>query len=374
MQRRRLFTPATISKPPTTSSDDASDSNEIPTETHIPDVSTEVADLKEEVTHLKEKCCSMEREINMLRDERNKLKEKLQKVTFSMDSIISDNDEDRQNRKMRFYAGLPSMAVFMWIFSLVNNFITKRQIISSENQLLLTLMKLRLELQNTDLAYRFGISSSTVSLIINECIPILSQRLKFLIKWPSTDTLTRNMPEKFKKRFSKCKVIIDCTEFFMDRPFNLKSRAQTWSNYKHHHTLKALIGITPYGSVSFLSKLWGGRISDKEITEKSGFYRKIQYGDQVMADRGFTISHELAKLGATLVMPPFTKGRKQLPGHAVERARQLSALRIHVERAIERIKNFSILKSTLPITLVPLASDILTVCAALTNLQPKLIK
>ncbi len=118
----------------------------------------------------------------------------------------------------------------------------------------------------------------------------------------------------------------------------------------------------------------GGRISDKELTEKSRFYDFIEYGDQVMADRGFTISHELAKKGATLVMPPFVKGRKQLPGRTVETARQLSALRIHVERQMERIKNFTILKNTMPVTFFPIASDILTVCAALTNLQPKLIK
>ena len=86
-----------------------------------------------------------------------------------------------------------------------------------------------------------------------------------------------------------------------------------------------------------------------------------------MADRGFLIVEELAKCGATLVMPPFLKGRKQLPGHDVERARQLSALRIHVERAIER-------KNTLPLTLVPISSDILAVCCSLSNLTPKCIK
>lgn len=235
-------------------------------------------------------------------------------------------------------------------------------------------MKLRHALTNNDLAYRFGISSSTVSDIINDCIPVLAQRLKFLIRWPTKEVLLRNMPLKFKRRFKNCRVIIDCTEFFIERPYNMKTRAQTWSNYKHHHTLKALIGITPYGAISFVSRMWGGRISDKEITEKSQFYNKIEYEDQVMADRGFTITHELAKRGATLVMPPFTKGRKQLPGYAVERARQLSALRIHVERAIERIKNYKILNNTLPLTLVHHSSDILVICGALTNLQPKLVK
>ena len=44
-----------------------------------------------------------------------------------------------------------------------------------------------------------------------------------------------------------------------------------------------------------------------------------------------------------------------------------------MKRSIERIRKSSILKTDLPITLVPLASDILAVCGALTNLQPKLV-
>lgn len=95
----------------------------------------------------------------------------------------------------------------------------------------------------------------------------------------------KNMPDIFKKRFDKCCVIIDYTEFFIERPYNLRTRAaKTWSNYKHHNTLKCLIGINPYGSISFVSKLWGGRISDKEITKKSGFYEQIMYGDPVMGE------------------------------------------------------------------------------------------
>ena len=67
-------------------------------------------------------------------------------------------------------------------------------------------------------------------------------------------------------------VIIDCFEIFIDRPSNLMSRAQTWSNYKHHNTVKLLVGITPQGVVSFISKAWVGRASDKYITEHCGFY------------------------------------------------------------------------------------------------------
>ena len=56
----------------------------------------------------------------------------------------------------------------------------------------------------------------------------------------------------------------------MEHPSNLLAHAQIWSNYKHHSTVKFLIGITPQGTISFISKCAGGRISNKEITEQSG--------------------------------------------------------------------------------------------------------
>ena len=73
-----------------------------------------------------------------------------------------------------------------------------------------------------------------------------------------------------------------CSEIKIERSFNLNSRAQTWSSYKHSNTIKYLIGITPAGVVSFLS---GGRVSDKEITLKSRFLDYLQHGDCILADR-----------------------------------------------------------------------------------------
>ena len=58
----------------------------------------------------------------------------------------------------------------------------------------------------------------------------------------------------------------------------------TWSNCKHHNTVKFLIGVTPQGVISFISKAWGGRVSDKYLTENSGLLRKLLPGDIVFAD------------------------------------------------------------------------------------------
>ena len=121
------------------------------------------------------------------------------------------------------------------------------------------------------------------------------ERLQHLVKWPDHEQLYPTMPMEFKKKFGKGVVIIDCFEVFMERPKGPMARAQTWSNYKHHNTVKFLIGISPQGSVTFLPKGWGGRVSDRYLTENSGILEKLHPADVILADRGFNV-HEAAGL------------------------------------------------------------------------------
>ena len=92
---------------------------------------------------------------------------------------------------------------------------------------------------------------------------------KFIV-WPDRGVLRLTMPSSFRRFFCKCAIIIDCSEICMERPSDLLARAQVWSNYKSHSTVKCLIGIPPQGTISFVSNSCGGRISDKELVEQSG--------------------------------------------------------------------------------------------------------
>ena len=80
---------------------------------------------------------------------------------------------------------------------------------------------------------------------------------------------------EFRKKIGlKVISIIDCFEIFIDKPSNLLARCKTYSSYKNHNTVKLLISITPQGTVSFISKAWGGRASDKHNYNKRWLSRK----------------------------------------------------------------------------------------------------
>lgn len=135
----------------------------------------------------------------------------------------------------------------------------------------------------------------------------MARQLAPLIRWPTTDEVRITMPMAFRKFFWKCICIIDCTEVFIDRPSDLKVRAQTWSNYKQHNTVKFLIAVTPQGTISYVSKAWGGRASDKYITEHCDILEHLHNGDLILADRGFTIQDSVGLHCAEVKVPHLRK-------------------------------------------------------------------
>ena len=219
---------------------------------------------------------------------------------------------------------MPSYEVLRSLFEYVKDAIKESKVLTKFEQLLLCLIRLRLGVSVEDLSKRFQVSKTTVSRIFLDMLEVLYVYLKPLINWPERPELQISIPQCFGVNFGrKITVIIDCFELYIDQPKNLTARNLTWSSYKHHHSAKYLIGITLEGSISFISQGWGGRSSDQHITENSDFLRNINHDDKIMADRGFNISETIGTYGAQLVIPSFTRRKKQLNPGDVEMTRRI---------------------------------------------------
>ncbi|CAN7937655.1 unnamed protein product [Ixodes hexagonus] len=293
-----------------------------------------------------------------------KIMAKATQTRFTVYESISDS-------QFRFFTGLTKL-VFLVYVSLATSLAKASFLMPVEDQILLTLMRLRMGLLLNELAFRFHVSTALVSQIFSFWVSHLAQvSRKHLVFWLPTETIRLPLPDVFKD-MPRTTCIVDCFEIFSDRPQILR-RGKMFSYYKSHITVKVLHAVAPNGFVMFISKAYGGRASDRYITSNSGFLDHLEYGDEVLADRGFTIA-DILPVGAELALPSFTKG-KQLAARDVVVSRRLAKLRIHVERSIRRMKSFRILKHV-PSSYIAKKKidDILIAVAGLCNLQPALIR
>ena len=151
-------------------------------------------------------------------------------------------------------------------------------------------------------------------------------------------------------------------------------QSQFYSSYKSSTTLKGLIGIAPHGPIIFVSSLYTGSISDKELTRCSDILNLLEANDSVMADKGFDIEYLLRTKQVSLNLPPFLQSQTQFSSQDVLQTKTIAKVKIHVERAIRRIKEFHLFDSDISLSTLGSVSQLYTVACLLTNFQGALIK
>ncbi|KAH9384742.1 hypothetical protein HPB48_026755 [Haemaphysalis longicornis] len=207
--------------------------------------------------------------------------------------------------------------------------------------------------RNRPNVWHFGSHSETCSLQLGQ---LLGQSVSGSDEASNPKEVQKHMPKSFKD-FSNTRVVLDCTEVRIQKSSRLKAQKQTFSPYKHYNTCKALVGVTPDGYISFVPNLWGGRVSDSELVEKSGLVDLLQPGDAVMFDKGFRLDAVLPPT-VTVHMPPFKKGSTAFLCTSNENKERLPSARIHVERVIRRIKEFHFLDRPIPMNMLDIADGI----------------
>ena len=119
---------------------------------------------------------------------------------------------------------------------------------------------------------------------------------KDLPLWPKKEVMASYMPQVFNDHYPSTRVIIDATEIFTEQAHLPEIQKMTFSLYKNHNTYKALIGISPSGAITFISKLFSGSVSDRVNTTIRDF-RFVRSWRSVMAVKAFDIAEYLIPRG-----------------------------------------------------------------------------
>ncbi|XP_066935149.1 uncharacterized protein [Clytia hemisphaerica] len=158
------------------------------------------------------------------------------------------------------------------------------------------------------------------------------------------------MPEAFVKTgHGTTDLIIDATEFKFQAASNYELSSLMFSNYKNTTTGKVLVGIAPHGMGLIFSDVYPGSISDSSITEKTGILQFVEEGHEVMSDKGFAIQ-DLCSIKGIYLNRPKQKENDQFEQSDIKSNFDIASTRIHVERFIGRVRDWTILNNTWPLT------------------------
>lgn len=276
------------------------------------------------------------------------------------------------------YTGFRNYAHFLYFFRCLGPatyHLNYKSTLTPENECFLTLIKLRKGSDNIDLGFLFDLPRLVVGKIFRTWISFMYLQLKELNLWIPKETIQNFMPSGFESLYPSTRVILDATEFPIDKPQNVKTQIGTWSSYKNKNTLKTMVGISPSGCVTYISPLYGGATSDRQIMERSSLLlaREFDNDDSIMADRGIMVQDLFANQNVLVNTPTMLKGKSQLDPHDVVKDRRCSSKRVHVERVIGLAKTNKILTKPLSHDLVKYADEIVFVCFVLCNFKPNLV-
>ncbi|KAJ8674377.1 hypothetical protein QAD02_005639 [Eretmocerus hayati] len=227
------------------------------------------------------------------------------------------------------------------------------------------------------LSSEFGISASWAGKIFSKNVHIIAKFLEQFIVWPSKRDIQLNLPIPFRYRYANVQSIIDCFEIEIEKPSNAMNQSMSWSQYKGCNTYKGFISVSGDGLINFVSDGVGGRCSDISIVENCGYLDVLTPRCSVMADRGFKgLDTLLQEKNCNLIRPPSVSKDVKCSKDEVKLTKQIASLRIHVERVINRIRNFQLLDihSRVDNHLLPHLDSMVKIACGLVNLQTTIIK
>ena len=141
--------------------------------------------------------------------------------------------------------------------------------IRCKDDFLLVLMRLQLGLGEKDLADPFKTSLSLTSNIIRSWLRGTANALGKFVFVPDQEVLNDTKPPHFNPA-KNLHLVTDAIELFIEMPKGHKNQRLTWSNYKHHNTMKILVAVAPNSSIIFVSKAYSsGKRGQSQMLPKA---------------------------------------------------------------------------------------------------------
>ncbi|XP_052464697.1 uncharacterized protein LOC128021486 [Carassius gibelio] len=242
---------------------------------------------------------------------------------------------------------------------------TKTTKLAPIDELLLFLMHLSVGLPLRDLAERFGVHRTTASRIIVTWTHFLYNLLGSIRLWIPKEVVRALLPPEFAD-FPDTQVVLDCTELYCQTPSFLLLQSEVFSNYKSHSTLKAMIGIAPHGAITFVSVLYAGSMSDREIFKLSGIIKCLTPDMAIMVDKGFLVDDLVP---CKVYRPAYRSKNSQMSRQDVQQTQSIARLRVHVERCIWRVKENKLFDKPIPLSICGSIDQLFSVACFLVNYQ-----
>ena len=190
----------------------------------------------------------------------------------------------QSNRKCLVYCGIP-LAFLKMILEVLEGKAYKYEKLSLADQVVIFYHKCKTNVTNGCLAIDFNVTEEKVSAVFEHIEFALFDHAKDSIYWMTREQNQKLMPESFKKEYPNCIGILDACEVRTECPGNVRQSVLMWSTYKHGFTIKFLICIAPCGQITFISRGYGGRTTDTQITIACGVIDKVERGDTLMMDK-----------------------------------------------------------------------------------------
>jgi hypothetical protein len=209
------------------------------------------------------------------------------------------------------------------------------------DQILLTVIWLRLYPIHEVLGYLFGISDSTVSRVIDRVLPLLEQAGRDAMRLPDPGKKRRRQLPELLADIPELSLIVDSFEQRVQHPPGDDSY---YSGKKKQHTLKSQITVdSNTGRIVDVSASVPGPTADIKLLEDSQLLDRVSDDIGVGGDLAYLKLSKLRKQGFSPRRKPRGKDR---PPEDVIYNKAFSGFRIVVEQTIGQIRRFQSVNAT----------------------------